>query len=451
MRSAKSRLLAVLIVAALGVLAFASSAQAITELASSFFIGGAQVGALKASVTAKQLGVGTLSIPALNTEINCNKFSITSSFINSTTDGDASFLYEECTVLTISTKAEQPCHIVVNHTTDKRLHITATALLLPAELTDGTPAVLFEKIVATVLTEEGTECTLPKTTKIPGEACFRVLKNHTAEPELETNQTIQKSCNPRLTLEGIEFSGTLAEREKLEAEGKGVLDKILFGINEAFITAKADIRLTGAHEGKTLGVLLDSPPSTMWCKAQTGSCEAYGVGSKLTASLENELKFVFPYEGEELEPPCRVSSVGGATTKEGEEILSGELTALTFKECGGGLCTVVAQHLPYKFVSKATVEGNGTMTWSSGGGGAPGFAIKCLGLMKCVYGAAEMTFTITGGSPAKMSNTGVALKREEGSEAACGEAGAKWEGVAGVEGKVLYKITGPSPLFVRII
>jgi hypothetical protein len=45
----------------------------------------------------------------------------------------------------------------------------------------------------------------------------------------------------------------------------------------------------------------------------------------------------------------------------------------------------------------------------------------------------------------------VALKRETGSGEACGEAGAKWEGVAAVEGKILYKITTPSPLFIRKI
>ena len=256
MRSVKSRLLGISVVAALGALAFASSAQAITELASGFFIGGVQVGALKATIAAKQLGVGTIAIPALNTEINCNKFSAISGFINSTTDGEGTFLLEECTVLTISAKAEQACHIVANHVGDKRLHITAKGLLLPAELTDGTPAVLADKLEATVLMEEGTECTLPKTTKLTGELCLKVEGNHTVEPVLAASEAIQGMCNPRLTLEGLEFSGTLAERNTKEAEGKGFLDKMLFGVNPAFTTVKAAIKLTGAHEGKTLGVLL---------------------------------------------------------------------------------------------------------------------------------------------------------------------------------------------------
>ena len=114
---------------------------------------------------------------------------------------------------------------------------------------------LAEKFEAKVLMEEGTECTLPKTTNITGELCLKVDKNHTTEIELLASESIQKSCNPRLALEGTEFSGTLAEREKLEAEGKGFLDKLLFGINEAFAIGKGDVNLI-VDPSKTLGVLL---------------------------------------------------------------------------------------------------------------------------------------------------------------------------------------------------
>lgn len=435
-----SRMAGVLAVAVLGVLAFAASASAVTP---GFLINKTSVGTLKASVTAKQWGRGTLSIPALKIEINCEKFSTTTGFVNSTTDAELQLLYEECTVLiNEGAKLEEAsgCEIVVNHTGDNRHHITATALLLPTELKDGTPAVLVEKIIAKVLTKEGIGCTLPKTTEIKGEVCLKVDKNDTVEPELLASEELQSLCKERLTLESA-------------SEGTGVKDKILYGINEAFITSKTTIALSGAHKGLTFGVTSSVAPieKPLLCKAKEGPCEAYGLGTKLSPNLESEAKFVFLYEGEELEPPCRVSSMGGATTKEGEEALTGEWTALTFKECGGGLCTVTAQHLPYKFAITATTEGNGTMVWSSGGGGAPAFTIKCLGAAKCIYGATEVAFTITGGSPAKLSNSGVPLKRETGSGEACGETGAKWEGVAAAEGKILYKITTPSPLFVRKI
>jgi hypothetical protein len=260
MRSAKSRLLGLLAAAVLGVLAFAASAQAVTELGSGFFIGGAQVGALKASATGKGLGTGTFSVPALKLEINCAKFLIVKGFVNSTTDGEVELLHEECTVLTNEgAKLEEAfgCEIVTNHEGGvQKHHITVTALLLPAELKDGTPAVLAEKIKALVLTKPEVGCLLPKTTTIAGEACFKVEKNHSVEFQFATSQAIQGECKARLTLEGTEVSGTTAEVEKLETEGKAFLDKLLFGVNESFIEAKADVALTGAHESKTLGVLL---------------------------------------------------------------------------------------------------------------------------------------------------------------------------------------------------
>jgi len=232
-------------------------------------------------------------------------------------------------------------------------------------------------------------------------------------------------------------------------EGATVKDELLYGTQVAYITSAATLRLIGAHEGANLGVDLEVGSKSKLCKAKEGSCEPYGLGSKISATLEEEVKFVLPYEGEELEPACRVSAISGVTTKDGA-VLIGEITALSFKECGGGLCTVTAQHLPYKFEVTPTTGGNGTMAWASGGTGAPGFAIKCLGLAKCIYGATTMSFAITGGSPAKLSNSGVALTREEGSEEVCGISGAKWEGVAAAEGKVRYEITAPSPLFVRL-
>jgi hypothetical protein len=254
-----SRLAGVLATAMLGVLAFTSSAQAITELGSGFFIGGAQAGALLALIGVQQTSaVSTLLVPALKIEINCTEVSVTSGAIESTTLAEGKLLYEGCTILTnegVKLEELPGCEIVVNHTGDNKHHITFTAKILPAELADGTPAVLFEGS-GNVLTREGTGCVLPKTTVVKGEICLKVLKNHTAEPELESSEVIQKSCNPRLTLEGIEFSGTLAEREKREAEGKGFLDKLLFGIHEAFLDGKVAIFATGLHAFKTLGILL---------------------------------------------------------------------------------------------------------------------------------------------------------------------------------------------------
>jgi hypothetical protein len=244
-----------LAVVVLGMMAFASSAQAI-PLQSGFFIKGAQVGALKASVGGTQIGRGTLLVPALKVEVNCEKFSILSGFVNTTTDGEGQLLYEECTVLTNEVKEgktiliEAPgCEIVVNHEAGaQKHHVTATALLLPAELTDGSPAILAEKILAKVLTKPEVGCILPKTTEIKGELCLKVENNHTVTPTVTASQAIQESCRPRTALESLE--------EKTAAEG-GIKDKLLFGINESFVDGKASVFLNGeVHKGLTLGVLL---------------------------------------------------------------------------------------------------------------------------------------------------------------------------------------------------
>jgi len=135
------------------------------------------------------------------------------------------------------------CEIVVNYEGNKSHQITASAALLPAELTDGSPAVLAEKIEATVLTTPELGCILPKTTKLKGEICFKVDNNETIEPELLASQTLQGKCKERSTLES-------------SSEGTGVKDKLLFGTQEAFVTGKADIKLIGAPNGYSLGVLL---------------------------------------------------------------------------------------------------------------------------------------------------------------------------------------------------
>jgi len=422
---------------ALGVL-MASSAQALPSHFVFKNTSGAEVAVLKANISAQQLGRGTLTIPGLKTEINCEKFSVQAgTVINTATDAEVKLLYEECTMLEEGAPLAElaGCEIVVNHEGDNKRHITTKALLLPAELTDGSPAILAEKIEATVLTEPEKGCILPKTTKIKGELCLKIDNNETTEPELLSSTEIQSLCVERPTLEAL-------------TEGAGVKDKLLFGTQEAFVNGNADVHLSGEHNGYSFGV---SPEKPMLCKTKAGACEAYKFGTELATGLEKEIKFVFLYEGEELEPPCRVSAMSGKTTKEEGEVLVGELSALSFKECGGGLCTVTSQHLPYRIEIKATSEGNGTMALKSGGTGAPAFAIKCLGMTKCIYGASEVPLTLAGGTPAKLSSGAIALKREEGSEEACGETGAKWEGVAAAEGQIGYEITKPTPLFVRLI
>jgi len=428
-----------LTLAALGVTALAPNAQAASP---EFFIN--KKPALHATISAAPLGNSFLLIGGYNAEIRCGNFSVLKGLITSSTRGELELLYEECEIFQ-TTKLEPylDCEILGGH-------LTFSSTILPAEiLGTNAPAILFEKISTKMEIHEPHEefCNLPENPAFKGELCLAVDSNNTIKPLVLSSSAIQGTCKPRQILESL----------GQELTSGGVTDKFLLGAQTVNLDATMHLLLTGAHEGLTLGAGLEEAPppplNTTLCKVKTGSCEPYALGTKLSAGLENEVKFVFLHEGEKREPPCKVSTLSGVTTKEGksETPIIGEITALSFEECGAGLCTITSLNLPYKFEAKATSEGNGTMTWSSGGSGSPSFSINCLGLTKCIYGAATMSFSFTGGTPAKLSNSGVALKRETGSEEACGESGAEWKGVAAAEGKIFYKITSPSPLFVRLV
>jgi len=246
MRSRRSAYANVAVAVALGMLVLSASAQALTPQFVFKNTSGTDVAVLKATISANQIGTGTLSIPGLNVKINCENFSVQNGVINTATDAEIKLLYKGCTALEEAAPSGElsGCDLVVNHTGANSHHITASALLLPAErlLPEG-PAILAEKIEATVLTKEGQGCILPKTTKIKGELCLLIQGNEFVTPELSASQTSE--CKERPTLESLS-----------EGFGSGVKDKLLFGIQEAFVTARVAVSLSGEHLGYSLGVLL---------------------------------------------------------------------------------------------------------------------------------------------------------------------------------------------------
>jgi hypothetical protein len=240
-RRHRLRLFGLVAMVSLGVMAFTSSAQALTP---KFLVGKkAVVAGLNATVEGKQIGRDVLSVSALNTEFNCEKFSVASGLLVTGTDATGQLLYEECTVLELLPPLQElPCHIYVS-AVDKRLHITATGLILPAELTNGEPAVLVEKINAKILME-GAECPLPLENIVKGELCLKIDNNDTVEPTVLGNATIQGECKERPALESL-------------GEGAGFKDKILYGAQTAVTTITAKVFLGGAsHKGLSLGVSL---------------------------------------------------------------------------------------------------------------------------------------------------------------------------------------------------
>jgi hypothetical protein len=192
-----------------------------------------------------------------------------------------------------------------------------------------------------------------------------------------------------------------------------------------------------------------APP--VLCKSNTVPCpptEIWPVGTSFTASLGASFKFNYVFNGTKKEPSCTTSSVAGKTTSTARPDL-GQITKWEFSNCGGGVCEVSAQHLPYKFEIEESGGGNGTLTWRNESNGQPAVKIKCGGLFEeCIYGTTYFGFELEGGAPNARFYwpTKVALTRESGSSLLCSET-ATWEGTGSPE--VKYKITSPAPLFIH--
>ena len=229
-----ARLLGLLVIAALGVMALAGSARA---AAPTFLVGGKSASSLLATFTA---GVGvsfTLLVGPLNFELGCSETTV-HGHIKDGKVGSLVPLLKKCSTKIISTKAPIACEVVEP--------IILESALLPAELTNGEPAILAQKVKALInLTKVGDltkECVLPFDNALSGEICFALDGNNTAEPELLSSETIE--CKERKTLESSE-------------EGAGVKDVLKYGVQ----VVKLDISkfkwiLSKPHSGETFGVAL---------------------------------------------------------------------------------------------------------------------------------------------------------------------------------------------------
>jgi hypothetical protein len=235
-----ARLLGLLVVAALGVMAFAASAQAVVP---GFLIAKKAVGALKATAVGAQEGVGTMLVPGLNFKLSCTTMTTDAGNVEGNLIGSATLLYSGCTTLSITKSPEEiHCHV--------KEPITATGILLPAELTSGAFAVLAEKIKALITLHLkntpvlGTDpCVLPLDNTVTGEVCFEIkaATNDTVKPLAYTDATVQ--CKERPALEAL-------------TEGAGVKDVVKYGAQTVTLDGAAELSLTGAHAGLTLGVSL---------------------------------------------------------------------------------------------------------------------------------------------------------------------------------------------------
>ena len=251
-------LLGLLVVAVLGVMAFAASAQALTPR---FNVGGNSEFAFEVTGTPDEGKPVILLVPASNLKISCPEFEVKEGLVAAKgLTATAKLLYKNCKAFEHEgAQLELPCHVSdVAGGKPELLHITASAKLLPVEFADGTYGVLAEGIVATINFLPGTGCPLPLKNVVKGEVCFRITSgNDTTSPLIRSSKAIQKECPKKFLLE------SLLEKEDEEIE-KGIHkgtptieDKLFFGVNEAFVEGAVVLSGKGAvAAGKTIGVLL---------------------------------------------------------------------------------------------------------------------------------------------------------------------------------------------------
>ena len=214
-----------LVIAAIGMMAFAVSAQAKIK----FLIDQKAVPAnLDAGVSGEQVGAGSLLVQALNLRLECKKFSVNKGLLTSGTHAEGELLYEECAPFTLAGEPISTCHV------GNGLHVKAEALLLPAEFLEAyglKPALLAEKVKAPI-PFEGEECTLPESNTVKGELCLEIDNNDTANPEVLLSDTIQEKCKPRTALEGL-------LDELPTSTGSNFKDKLLYGAQTANVDGAA--------------------------------------------------------------------------------------------------------------------------------------------------------------------------------------------------------------------
>ncbi|MDX6609065.1 MAG: hypothetical protein QOF85_990 [Solirubrobacterales bacterium] len=171
------------------------------------------------------------------------------------------------------------------------------------------------------------------------------------------------------------------------------------------------------------------------------SASTYPINTPLEAKLETgSAEFTVKINGNPLTTSCTSSTLTGKTTSFDTWPLKGEISALTFTNCGP-VCHVLALLLKYEAEIEATNSGNGsgTITMRSGGSGPPRIKVDCGVNYICTYEVKSNTLktTVPGGvaAPAKLSvNALLDEKVVAGSEAKCG---------AELEWKGSYKFTKP--------
>jgi hypothetical protein len=143
------------------------------------------------------------------------------------------------------------------------------------------------------------------------------------------------------------------------------------------------------------------------CSTNTSPCTGtkYGAGTTLEATSTSS---VLTTSGGFINPvvTCTHSALKGSVTNAGGKGLNvvGTINSLTFTGCtySGGKCTMTATGTSYLATGIATGGGNGILTVEKDTGGVPGASVSCEGLLTCDYSSSDISFSLTGGNPAKI-------------------------------------------------
>jgi hypothetical protein len=274
-----------------------------------------------------------------------------------------------------------------------------------------------------------TSCTV-EAAHIPYVALFKWTEASKGNLEFENGG----SGAPGISLVcGASIDCTYAFTSPIRAEGPGyiVATKATLGTGTGKNCPKSEssVLWTAAYELFSPLYVADYVGQDKLCKKNESPCpgeEAYGTSTALSAALETgttaKFKIKISEESTETEytVACGSSALEGTTTASAGLPLPGEISTLSFAECGG-TCAVTALKLKYKAELEATSSGNGTMrALTGGGGGTPHLQVRCIGAYKCVYEASPISMGITGGAPAKLSVSAALNKVAAESEAKCG-------------------------------
>jgi hypothetical protein len=206
--------MAAVILVALGLIASTSNAQA-----GEFQIEGKA--ALLATVTGKQEGKLSLSIPELDVLVECSEGSIlTAGEILNAKEGLVKMLFSGCLALSYKKGTKLPCTVDDLESTLRMLPVSHAGNAYVLFQPDGT------ELLTTILLL-GVNCPLPNENPIKGSVVGQVTTNHQVVDLITFSPAIQQLVG----------------------------DKLTYGPLASFITGSITLELTGAHAGLEFGVV----------------------------------------------------------------------------------------------------------------------------------------------------------------------------------------------------